>query len=354
VAGRPVALKIGALDRRIVLQRRAGALTVSGQPFDVWNDIATRWASVAPLSGNERFSTPQLVAKEVVEILIRFSSATAGIHPGDRVVFPSSADPEATPTAVYNILAVHEVGRREGQKLLAERLPVPDSGIPDPFDPVLLGVRIWLDPSDLSTSFVDVAHTTLATPGDAVAALKNRGILGGFATQSTPSLRPILRASEGSRWLEYATGQFLELSHSSIAAPFDALLSWRITSGAFPPTLMFNDVTDRITAPSVERLAFGAMATAVGTLTPDADFVGTLFIAGNGGTSRLAVDTGAYVTATQVGAFSAGSSTNIGPRFDGGPSRMYGVTMGFASPLSESNIAKARGYHAGKQGRVFT
>lgn len=117
-------MRAGRLDRRIVLQRRTGALTTSGQPFDAWTTIATRWASVAPLSGKEGYSTPQIVATQMVQIEIRYSATTADLHPGDRVVFPSSADPSSTPTARYNILAVHEIGRREGQRLICERLPV--------------------------------------------------------------------------------------------------------------------------------------------------------------------------------------------------------------------------------------
>jgi SPP1 family predicted phage head-tail adaptor len=120
-------MRYGTLDRRVVLQRRASTLTPSGQPFEVWEALATRWASVGPLTGAERFATPQLTAKEVVEIHIRHSAATADVHPGDRIVLPSGADPDSTPTAVYDILAVHEVGRREGHRIIAERQPVPDA-----------------------------------------------------------------------------------------------------------------------------------------------------------------------------------------------------------------------------------
>jgi head-tail adaptor len=120
-------MRYGTLDRRIVLQRHASTLTPSGQPFETWEAVATRWASVGPLTGAERFATPQLTAKEVVEIRLRWSAATADLHPGDRIVFPSGADPDSTPTAVYDILAVHELGRREGHRVIAERQPVPDA-----------------------------------------------------------------------------------------------------------------------------------------------------------------------------------------------------------------------------------
>lgn len=113
-------MRYGRLDRRIVLQRRTSALTASGQPVDSWSDIATRWASVGPVRGGEQFGTPQIVATEQVEIQIRWSAATVGLNPGDRAIFPNSS---TAPTAVYDIKAVHEIGRREGLRIIAERRP---------------------------------------------------------------------------------------------------------------------------------------------------------------------------------------------------------------------------------------
>ena len=119
-------MRYGRLDRRVTIQRRSSAVTSSGQPVDTWSAIASRWASVSPVRGSEGFSVPQVVAKEQVEIGIRWTSATADIHPGDRLVFPAGATGQ---TAVYDVLAVHEVGRREGHKIIAERRP--DALIPD-------------------------------------------------------------------------------------------------------------------------------------------------------------------------------------------------------------------------------
>ena len=113
-------MRYGRLDRRVVLQRRTSALTSSGQPVDSWSDIATRWASVAQPRGGEQFGTPQIVATEQVEIQIRYSAATAGLNPGDRAIFPNTS---TAPTAVYDIKAVHEIGRREGLRIIAERRP---------------------------------------------------------------------------------------------------------------------------------------------------------------------------------------------------------------------------------------
>jgi SPP1 family predicted phage head-tail adaptor len=115
-------MRYGRLDRRITLQRRSGALTDSGQPVDTWTDLASRWASVVPASGREGYSTPQTVATQQVEMQIRYSAAVADLHPGDRIIHPSGS---ADAVAVYDIVAVHEIGRRDALKIIAERMPVP-------------------------------------------------------------------------------------------------------------------------------------------------------------------------------------------------------------------------------------
>jgi|RhiMethySRZTD1v2_1073278.scaffolds.fasta_scaffold985257_2 head-tail adaptor len=118
-------MRAGRLDRRIAVQRKAMVLSDSGQPTETWNTISTRWAYVVPVSGDERFSQPQLAARQVTEFGVRWSSDIADITPLDRIVFPTVLDtspPTPVPsTSVYDILEVHEIGRREGFKIIAVR-----------------------------------------------------------------------------------------------------------------------------------------------------------------------------------------------------------------------------------------
>lgn len=72
------------------------------------------------------------------------------------------------------------------------------------FDPADLTLRIWLDPSDLSTMWQDVARTTPVTAdGQLVASIFNKGTLGDYFIQATVAARPIYRTSGGLHWLEF-------------------------------------------------------------------------------------------------------------------------------------------------------
>lgn len=63
---------------------------------------------------------------------------------------------------------------------------------------------IWLDPSDLTTMWTDVAGTTQATVGDAVARIDDKSGNGNNLTQATVAHRPILRQDgSGNYYLEF-------------------------------------------------------------------------------------------------------------------------------------------------------
>jgi head-tail adaptor len=119
-------VRYGRLDRKITIQRKAVTFADDGSEVEAWTDLAAnRWASVSPVSGDERFQQPQLLARQQVEFQIRWSSDTADLNPKDRIVFPPVAEtspPTAIPDAsIYDIVEVHEIGRREGLKIIAVR-----------------------------------------------------------------------------------------------------------------------------------------------------------------------------------------------------------------------------------------
>lgn len=122
-------MRAGRLDRRITIQRATTGLSASGAPVAMWTQLAARWASIAPLKGEERFSAPQLAAREQVEIRIRWSAAVADLDPRDRIVYPALAadSPPGSPAdepdeaRLYDILAVHEIGRRDALRIIAAR-----------------------------------------------------------------------------------------------------------------------------------------------------------------------------------------------------------------------------------------
>ena len=118
-------MRAGRLDRRITIQRKSEIQSASGQPVITWATLPTAqrlWASMTPASGDERFTDPQVAAKQQVEFKIRWSLFVADLSPLDRIVYPAinSGDTPA-PTAIYDILAVHELERREGLSIIAFR-----------------------------------------------------------------------------------------------------------------------------------------------------------------------------------------------------------------------------------------
>lgn len=119
-------MRAGPLDRRIDIQRRTVTESGSGFQVEAWTNIVSRRpASYRPLKGEERFVNPQVVASEQVEFKIRYGSSVADLTPLDRIIYPAlSADSpptEVPKTSVYEILAVNELGRRDGFSIIAQR-----------------------------------------------------------------------------------------------------------------------------------------------------------------------------------------------------------------------------------------
>lgn len=123
-------MRAGRLDRLITIQRKTSTASDSGEPVDGWAAIGAvrRAASVwTPPAGEESFRDPQLVAREKVEWLIRYSADVAALTPQDRIIYPalSEASPEDVPDQrnIYDVAAVHEYGRREGLRIVTARRP---------------------------------------------------------------------------------------------------------------------------------------------------------------------------------------------------------------------------------------
>src|SRR5262245_3615934 len=115
--------RAGNLDTRIAVQRKSTSYSNTGEPIDTWSSLAVRWAAMRPLSGNEVNASEQWVAREQTEFTIRWSTEVADVSPLDRVVCPASdagASPDV-PRSVYDVIAVHEVGRNEDIRIVAAR-----------------------------------------------------------------------------------------------------------------------------------------------------------------------------------------------------------------------------------------
>lgn len=112
-------IKAGDLDRRISVQRSTPTDDSYGEPIPSWAQIGrVRWARYRPLSGQERFAADQFIAQEQVEFTIRWSTDLEDLNPKDRIVYPAEGSANST---IYDIMAVHEIGRREGWRILTAR-----------------------------------------------------------------------------------------------------------------------------------------------------------------------------------------------------------------------------------------
>jgi head-tail adaptor len=116
----------GSLDRRVTLQRVSYTSSPSGEPEESWASLATnRAASVQPVHGDEVLGGEQARARQQVEFHVRWSRDIADLSPLDRVVYPAGAatDSPSQTSSVYDILAVHELGRHDMLRVVAARRP---------------------------------------------------------------------------------------------------------------------------------------------------------------------------------------------------------------------------------------
>lgn len=92
----------GELDRRITLQRVSETDDGYGTVAGAWNDIATVWAKLMPMSGAERLAALQNQAHANTRFKIRKSSDVEDLNPKDRLLFDDTA---------YDIASVRLEGR---------------------------------------------------------------------------------------------------------------------------------------------------------------------------------------------------------------------------------------------------
>jgi SPP1 family predicted phage head-tail adaptor len=102
-------MQAGKLDRRVTIERATMADDGFGQA-PTWAELATVWASKRDVSDAERFASGEVAAQITTRFRIRWSSVVAGIDPRDRLICEGRT---------YDIVAVKEIGRREGLEITA-------------------------------------------------------------------------------------------------------------------------------------------------------------------------------------------------------------------------------------------
>jgi len=111
----------GKLDSRVTIQRKQTSQSNSGATIETWQDLATRWADVRPLTGAERLQGESVTAKDQVQIKLRWDASIADLSPLDRIIIPSSASSSPTDVDIYNIVQASMVDRNEDFLIIAYR-----------------------------------------------------------------------------------------------------------------------------------------------------------------------------------------------------------------------------------------
>ena len=116
-----------SLDRKIDIERKTVTQDEFGEEVELWDKLAfRRSASVSPVRGEKRFTFEPSVARQQVEFRVRYSADVADLSLLDRIVYPPfSPDASPVPTPpdeqVYDIIEVHELGHKEGLRIVAAR-----------------------------------------------------------------------------------------------------------------------------------------------------------------------------------------------------------------------------------------
>ncbi|AOR64860.1 phage head closure protein [Pectobacterium wasabiae] len=65
-------MNIGKMRHRVTIQNFTTTRDAGGQPIETWNDIATVWAEVSPISGRELVSSGAVSAEATIRVWMRF------------------------------------------------------------------------------------------------------------------------------------------------------------------------------------------------------------------------------------------------------------------------------------------
>ena len=98
----------GNLDRRVRIDRATPTRDAHNEETMAWAEYATRWASVRPAPGTERFRSAETAAEAPMRFVFRWEADLVGV---EDLLFHDGR--------TYEISSVTEIGRREGWEVLA-------------------------------------------------------------------------------------------------------------------------------------------------------------------------------------------------------------------------------------------
>ena len=105
-------MNIGALDRRITLQKPVNVVNDYGEQVATWTDIETVWAAIERKPyAREQNSGEQMLSVQSVVFKIRYSTTVSILEASHRVLYDSK---------FYNVQGVQEVGRADTLRVITE------------------------------------------------------------------------------------------------------------------------------------------------------------------------------------------------------------------------------------------
>lgn len=103
-------MQAGELDRRITIERYSATTNDLGEEVGSWTPLATVWAAKTDIRDSERFVAQQVNSSITTRFQIRYLTKLADLDAKDRLTHGE---------LVYGIVAVKEIGRREGIEITA-------------------------------------------------------------------------------------------------------------------------------------------------------------------------------------------------------------------------------------------
>lgn len=65
-------MRAGELRHRVTIQEASETVTSAGERSKTWNDVATVWAAIEPLTGRERWQAQQVMATATHRVRMRY------------------------------------------------------------------------------------------------------------------------------------------------------------------------------------------------------------------------------------------------------------------------------------------
>jgi SPP1 family predicted phage head-tail adaptor len=82
-------MRVGLLNKRVLLQSPTGSRDAVGERSTTWTDVATVWAQIEPLSVREQLAAAQMRGSITHKVLIRYSSTVSAATHAWRISYGS-------------------------------------------------------------------------------------------------------------------------------------------------------------------------------------------------------------------------------------------------------------------------